>query len=145
MKKIEVLVRDKNTLILKENAEAGDYIDLSSLSSVDFSALEAAIESGKDRVLKEKMESFQHSSLRENEWKLKENDRNWEKRLAEKEKEYQEKNDSLQAMIRQYDLNKKWKSASWNTGWRWKKPTSAGQGAGNRTFPSESRIGSEGI
>lgn len=36
MKKIEVLVRDKNTLILKENAEAGDYIDLSSLSSVDF-------------------------------------------------------------------------------------------------------------
>lgn len=107
MKKIEVWVRDKNTLILKENAEAGDYIDLSSLSSVDFSALEAAIENGKDRVLKEKMESFQHSSLRENEWKLKENDRNWEKRLAEKEKEYQEKNDSLQATIRQYDLNKK--------------------------------------
>lgn len=106
MKRIEVIVRDKNTLILKENAEAGDYIDLSSLSSVDFSTIEELIESGKDRILKEKIEEFRQSARKESDWSLKENDRKWEKKIEEKEKDYREQLHALQTEIDRFELKK---------------------------------------
>ena len=58
MKKINVIVKDKNTLILEENAEKGDYIDLSSLSTIDFSTIEEAINNGKDIHYNKKLEEF---------------------------------------------------------------------------------------
>lgn len=58
MKKINVIVKDKNTLILEENASKGDYIDLSSLSSIDFSTIEEAINNGKDIHYNKKLEEF---------------------------------------------------------------------------------------
>lgn len=39
MKKINVIIKDKNTLVLEEDALKGDYIDLSSLNSIDFSSI----------------------------------------------------------------------------------------------------------
>lgn len=58
MKKINVIVKDKNTLILEENASKGDYIDLSSLSSIDFATIEEAINNGKDIHYNKKLEEF---------------------------------------------------------------------------------------
>lgn len=58
MKKINVIVKDKNTLILEENASKGDYIDLSTLSSIDFSTIEEAINNGKDIHYNKKLEEF---------------------------------------------------------------------------------------
>ena len=55
MKEIKVIVRDKNTIVLDEDATKGDYIDLASLKSVDLTQLENAISSGKDVVYEKKL------------------------------------------------------------------------------------------
>lgn len=56
MKKIEVIVKDKNTLVLQEKGEKGDYIDLTSLSSIDFTLIEELINEGRDKVYEKKLE-----------------------------------------------------------------------------------------
>ncbi|MCM1322452.1 MAG: DUF2130 domain-containing protein [Bacteroides sp.] len=56
MKKISVIVKDKNTLVLNENAAQGDYIDLTSLSSIDTSGIEETISRGADKIYAEKLE-----------------------------------------------------------------------------------------
>lgn len=54
-KKIKVLVRDKNTLVLDEVANVGDIIDLTELKEFDSTALEAAIDAGKERVYEQRL------------------------------------------------------------------------------------------
>ena len=56
MKEVKVIVRDKNTIVLDEDAAKGDYIDLASLKSVDLTQLENAISTGKDQVYEKKLE-----------------------------------------------------------------------------------------
>ena len=56
MKEIKVIVRDKNTIVLDEDAQKGDYIDLTSLKSVDLTQIENAIASGKDQIYEKKLE-----------------------------------------------------------------------------------------
>ena len=58
MKKIEVLVRDKNTLIIQEEAQKGDYIDLTSISNVDYTQIETVILAGKDEIYNEKIKGI---------------------------------------------------------------------------------------
>ncbi|MDE6661434.1 MAG: DUF2130 domain-containing protein [Anaeroplasmataceae bacterium] len=58
MKKIQVIVRDKNTLVLEEDAVRGDYIDLSSISNVDFKQIENAVLAGKDSVYNQKLSEY---------------------------------------------------------------------------------------
>lgn len=50
MKKIKAIIRDKNTLILDEDASKGDIIDLSELNIVDTSTIEQAIVNNKDEM-----------------------------------------------------------------------------------------------
>ena len=50
MSKVNVIVKDKNTLVLTEDAKAGDHIDLTSLTVVDLSKVEEAINNNKDVV-----------------------------------------------------------------------------------------------
>lgn len=56
MKQIQVIVRDKNTLVLDEDAQKGDYIDLTSISNVDFRQIENVVLTGKDEVYNRKLE-----------------------------------------------------------------------------------------
>ncbi|MDE7263951.1 MAG: DUF2130 domain-containing protein, partial [Anaeroplasmataceae bacterium] len=58
MKKIEVLVRNKNTLILEEDAQKGDYIDLTSITNVDYSQIEKIILDGKDTIYNQKLKEY---------------------------------------------------------------------------------------
>lgn len=58
MKKIAVIVRDKNTLVLEEDAYKGDYIDLSSISNVDFKQIENAVLAGKDAIYNQKLAEY---------------------------------------------------------------------------------------
>lgn len=60
MKKISVIVKDKNTLVLDEDATKGDWIDLTSLSSIDTSGLEESISRGADKVYLEKLGQAQN-------------------------------------------------------------------------------------
>ena len=55
MKKISVIVKNKNTLVLDEDASKGDYIDLTELSSIDTSGLEESIARGADKLYQEKL------------------------------------------------------------------------------------------
>ena len=50
MKEVKVYIKDKNTLVLLENANEGDYINLSSLNKVDLSNIEEEILKCKDSV-----------------------------------------------------------------------------------------------
>lgn len=65
MKKLNVFVKDKNTIVLNENGLAGDYIDLTDLTSVDTTAIEEAISNEKDRVYAAKLDEFKKSLLLE--------------------------------------------------------------------------------
>lgn len=55
MKNISVLVRDKNTLILDEDATKGDIIDLTKLSKFDSSLIEQLIADGKDAAYNKRL------------------------------------------------------------------------------------------
>ena len=61
MKKVDVLVRDKNTIVLNEFAEPGDYIDLTQISNLELSYIEHLIEVGKDEVYNKKLNEYQKS------------------------------------------------------------------------------------
>ena len=59
MKKIEVFIKDKNTLVLNEDATKGDYIDLTDLATVDTTTIESLIEEAKDKSYKIKLNEFE--------------------------------------------------------------------------------------
>lgn len=61
MKKINVIVKDKTILELKENAEIGDIIDLTEIVEVDTSFLEKLIESKKDPVYQAKLDTLKQT------------------------------------------------------------------------------------
>ena len=56
MKKIKVIVKDKTTLELQENATVGDLIDLEELTELDTSYIDKLIEDGKDASYKKYLE-----------------------------------------------------------------------------------------
>lgn len=58
MKKIKVMVKDKNTLILLEDAKCDDVIDLSDLNELDYDQIELLIEKGKDTIYLKKLEEY---------------------------------------------------------------------------------------
>lgn len=59
MKKIKFTVKDKTTLVLEENATAGDILDLANLTAIDASGIENSIAQGKDKLYNEKLKSEQ--------------------------------------------------------------------------------------
>ena len=71
MKKVEVLVRDRNTLVLNESAEKGDLIDLTSLNELDNTAILDAIEKGKDQAFNNKVKTIKDNLQNEMDDKLK--------------------------------------------------------------------------
>jgi len=62
LKKLNVIVKDKNTLVLDDSGEKGDIIDLTELNSIDSSKIDSLIEDGKDRVYKERLEAYKESA-----------------------------------------------------------------------------------
>lgn len=58
MKKIKVLIQDKNTLKLIEPGETGDLIDLTEIYQLDTTALEKAIQEGKDQLYQQKLADY---------------------------------------------------------------------------------------
>ncbi len=55
MKKLDVIVRDKTTLVLEEDGVKGDIIDLTSISNLELTHIESLIDSGKDEVYNKKL------------------------------------------------------------------------------------------
>lgn len=100
MKKIKVIVKDSNTLIIDETAKQGDFIDLSELNKIDYSAIESVISEGKDKVYNQKLEDYRHTLRLEND-KVIEQLKN-EIKLLQKDNEYllKEKENEIEAKYR---------------------------------------------
>ncbi len=88
MKYIKVIVRDKNTLVLQENANEGDLIDLATINSIDFAAIDEALKNGKELEYQKRIE--ENKKMLENLHQQK------EKQL---ETEYKRKIETLEAKI----------------------------------------------
>ena len=103
MKKINVIVKDKNTLVLNEDASKGDVIDLTALNTVDTTSILESISNGSNSVYNQKVEEAKRTFELENQAKVEQVKNDYEKRIAELEKinsnkEYEFKlklNDSL--------------------------------------------------
>ena len=67
MKKVKVIVRDRNTLVLEEGASKGDYINLKELNEIDYSEIESVINAGKDVIYNKKLEEYKQTLKLENE------------------------------------------------------------------------------
>ena len=70
MKKISVILKNKTTLELTEDAVAGDIIDLTELNQVDLSFIEEAIDAHKDKVYDDKLEAYKKTLMAENQIKI---------------------------------------------------------------------------
>lgn len=66
-KKIKVMLQDKTTIILCEDAKSGDLIDLKEINELDVSFIEQVIEHGKDQVYNKKLKELQDSLEKEKE------------------------------------------------------------------------------
>lgn len=55
MKEIKVIVKDRNTLALQENASEGDYIRLDHIANVDTSFIDALLNGEKEKEVKERI------------------------------------------------------------------------------------------
>ena len=55
MKELQVLIKDKNTLVLLQDGQAGDEINLLELTNVDLSGIEEVINRGRDQVYEKKL------------------------------------------------------------------------------------------
>ena len=103
MKKINVIVKDKNTLVLNEDASKGDVIDLTALNTIDTTSILESISNGSNSVYNQKVEEAKRTFELENKAKTEQVKNDYEKRIAELEKinsnkEYEFKlklNDSL--------------------------------------------------
>ena len=70
MKQVRVIAENKSKLVLDEDAQKGDYIDLSQINSVDTSLVEKALASGADKVYQEKLKAARTEFELENRKKL---------------------------------------------------------------------------
>lgn len=116
MKQIKVIVRDRNTLVLDEAAEKGDYISLSELNEVDYSEIESVIEQGKDSVYNKKLAEYRHTLDLENNEKINQNKNQYEKIISdlkheidllgkEKESKLKEKENEIENKFKE-EINK---------------------------------------
>lgn len=83
MKEIKVMIKDKFTLELCENASAGDIINLQDINTLDTSIIESIILSGKDEVYNKKLKEYQEKFKLENEQKFKDTIHELEKKHFE--------------------------------------------------------------
>ena len=108
MKKINVIVKDKNTLVLEEDGIKGDYIDLTSLNSIDNSSVEALIESGKDRIYNERLNAYKESNKRNIELEKENALKDLNNKIKELENELNKSNKDKEEALRlkELELNK---------------------------------------
>ena len=99
MKQLQVIVKDKNTLILSEDGEKGDLINLAELTNVDLTAIEEAIDSGREEVYQKKLHELEMVLKQERENSL-------EIQRLELSRKYDAEVNTLKETISNYDANK---------------------------------------
>lgn len=94
MKKIEVIIKDKKTLELLEDASKGDIIDLEEINNIDYTNIQMIIEKGKDDVYNKRFDEYKNNldKQKENELKVlvENNKKNLELKILEISSKYNE-------------------------------------------------------
>lgn len=107
MKKIRVVVKDRNTLVLEESGTTGDYIDLSTLSNVDFSKIEALIDSAKDTVYQKKLKEYGEALAVKQDHELSRRKAEFDLKTEELARKHQEEIHQLNTILNGYEAQKK--------------------------------------
>ena len=102
MKKIEVIIKDKKTLELLEDASKGDIIDLEEINNIDYTNIQMIIEKGKDDVYNKRFDEYKKNldKQKENEIKVLEenNKKNLELKILEISSKHNEEIQKLRTL-----------------------------------------------
>ena len=104
MKNIKVIVKDKNTIVLDEDANKGDYIDLLNLSSVDTEIIEKLIAEKKDLVYQNKLNEYRRVIDLENDKKLSEQKVLYENKINELNNVINDYNKMKESLLKEKEL-----------------------------------------
>ena len=99
MKQLQVIVKDKNTLILLEDGKKDDQINLAELANVDLTAIEEVITSGRDQVYQKKLAELRLTLEQERKDAL-------AIQKLELTKDHSELVQKLEEQVSNYDVNK---------------------------------------
>lgn len=100
MKKIKFTVKDKTTLVLDENAEAGDILDLANLTAIDASGIENSIAQGKEKLYNEKLKNEREKFDLEKEQLLQKANADYQQEKLKIENKNQQKLIQLEASLK---------------------------------------------
>ncbi|MCR5706382.1 MAG: DUF2130 domain-containing protein [Acholeplasmatales bacterium] len=106
MKKLNVIVKDKNTLILDEDGCKGDLIDLTALNSVDTTSILESIDNEENKAYKQKLDEALKAKEREGELLR---DKALQNQKLEDEKKANELNQTIESLknkLSQYESEK---------------------------------------
>ena len=104
MKKVNVIIKDKNTLILNEDGNKGDIIDLTELESIDSSSIESLINDGKDRIYNQKLEAYKESNKRNIELERENALKDLNNKIKELEKEIENEKNKANDLVKLKEL-----------------------------------------
>ena len=99
MKKIQVIIKDKNTLILQEDAKIGDVIDLNSILSIDQTHINNLIE-------KEKESSYQKQINEQMLLKIDAINKEHQLKLLDQTNFYTNEINKINAKLKELEINK---------------------------------------
>ena len=92
MKEVKVILKEKDILVLEEDALKGDYINLNNLVNLDLSHVESLIKEGQDKVYLKKLEEVKQNYQEELKVKLDnkrlELENNFQNRLNQLERDH---------------------------------------------------------
>ena len=111
MKKLNVIIKDKNTLVLNEEGSVGDLIDLTELKSVDLTNIESQIDDNKDKLYNQKLDLYINNSKKEFMLEKENALKDLNNQIDELKKEIEiEKNKNIDALkLKELELNNKFK------------------------------------
>ena len=111
MKKLNVIIKDKNTLVLNEEGSVGDLIDLTELKSVDLTNIESQIDDNKDKLYNQKLDLYINNSKKEFMLEKENALKDLNNQIVELKKEIEiEKNKNIDALkLKELELNNKFK------------------------------------
>lgn len=102
-----MVVKDRNTLVLEEAGAEGDYIDLSTLSNVDFSKIEALIDSAKDTIYQRKLKEYGETLTLKQEKQVSDLKAAYALKAEEIARHHQEEMHKLNTVINGYEAQKR--------------------------------------
>lgn len=105
-KEIKVIIKDRQTLELLENASKGDIINLASLQEIDISQIEKKIAEQKDMIYTNKLKEYEHTINLKNQLKIQELSNKKDEQITLLEEKLKSLNEMVDLQVRTKLLEK---------------------------------------